>query len=659
MKRWMASLHARLMLSLGFGWVILVSVLLATSWYLGRDLTRQTLLVQLEYQAEMLARTIEQDIQSRRQALIRLASALDKQTIQEPQQLSQLLAANDALLASFDSLVFANAQGLLVADWPQAEERNNLDVTERSFFVRAQQSQRPFTSDPFLGRVTTEPLIMQVVPLHSAQGEFLGMLGGVQRVLDAGFLGFLQQHRLGLRGFAGIGTADGVVLVHPDPEFILYQLSEDGANPLIGKALLGWEGSGAAELMLGGRALQAYKQVWIADWIIAVYLPEEEAYAAFDDLLWSLWFLGGVLIALSLPVLWWLLWLLLLPVQRFATQIEAITRGEQDRLAEQSSLTELRSVARRFNALLASQAKNQATLQQRQAYLHAVLDSSPTGLFLADLDGKTIYVNLAYQEMLGLNKQALLGWQWLEEAVAPQDQQALLSAWQAAVAEGQDFRCLYRATTSDGNQIWLDAHASAITSSSGEAQGYIGTLRDVTEQKNQEEQALWQAKHDGLTQLLNRRGFDEAIEAVFSQRHQPETQAQLLLIDLDHFKPINDQLGHPVGDLWLQAIARILQEIAKGKGEAARQGGDEFALLLKLSAAEATELAEQVRQTLAELTLDASPGYQVTASIGIAGLSAEDSRRESWVKRADEACYAAKAGGRNQVVSFSELSASR
>lgn len=651
MKSWMSSLHAHLMLSLSFGWVLLVCVLLGTSWYLGRDVTRHSLLSQLEFQSEMLARSIEQDIEVRTDTLVRLAEQFSAAELEEPATLRQRLAANEALLSFFDALILINAEGRVVADWPQLPDRDQLDVTHRDFFVRAKGGLRPLVSDPYMGRVTTEPLVMLATPLLDDEGQFLGVLGGAKRVLGDNFLGFLQRHRLGISGFVAVGTSDGQVLVHPERELIMQPLPGDGFNPMIEKALLGWEGSGESELITGGRALQAYNQIWSADWVVGVYVPEEEAYAAFDRLWWSLWIIGGVVIALSLPVLWWLLQLLLLPVQRFANQIESITRGDRERLDAQTSLIELRSVAYRFNALLDSRELIQEDLEKRQAYLRAVLDSSPVGLFLSDLKGSCIYANRAYQEMTGYSSDKLLGLEWSRYAVYSEDRPHLMAGWQLALQTGEDFRSSYRCITADEHIIWLDVHSSAINDQEGRLLGYIGTLRDVTASKKQEQADRWAALHDGLTHLRNRRGFDEAIQHSFAQKDKAGQEAVLLLIDLDHFKPINDTLGHDVGDLWLIKIAEILQQFAGDKGVAARQGGDEFALLLpQHSLEEAVQIAEKVRLAVADLVIAESEGFQVTASIGVASLSSDDQDVRAWIKRADEACYQAKSNGRNTLV---------
>jgi len=280
-----------------------------------------------------------------------------------------------------------------------------------------------------------------------------------------------------------------------------------------------------------------------------------------------------------------------------------------------------------------------------------VLDSSPTGLFLSDLEGRSIYVNQSYQEMTGYREEQLLDWEWTRYAVYAEDLPGLIKGWQEALLTGEDYRGVYRCITAKGDLIWLDVHTSAITDDEERVQGYIGTLRDVTLNKKQEEADRWAASHDGLTHLRNRRGFDQAIDQAFASWQQEGLPSALLLIDLDYFKPVNDTLGHDVGDIWLVKIAEILQQVAADQGVAARQGGDEFALLLSgVTLEEARQLGEEVCSAIRDLVIPESQDFQVTASIGVAYLNDQDTQVTSWIKRADEACYEAKAAGRDQVV---------
>lgn len=152
--------------------------------------------------------------------------------------------------------------------------------------------------------------------------------------------------------------------------------------------------------------------------------------------------------------------------------------------------------------------------------------------------------------------------------------------------------------------------------------------------------------------FLSRRGFGRRLETAceFSRRRTDHSLA-LVLLDLDHFKEVNDSAGHALGDELLQQVSEVLEEAVREEDAVARLGGDEFALLLgDASDAVALEVAERVRARLAahDFSHDGRR-FRVSASIGVAMFQSDDDDR-TLMARADKASYAAKQGGRNRVV---------
>jgi diguanylate cyclase (GGDEF)-like protein len=174
---------------------------------------------------------------------------------------------------------------------------------------------------------------------------------------------------------------------------------------------------------------------------------------------------------------------------------------------------------------------------------------------------------------------------------------------------------------------------------------YLATL--LVSLERAQKQVTWQANHDGLTELMNRRAFERGLD-----QHVLSTQAEhfLLYLDLDRFKEINDTAGHAAGDQVLQDIAVILRSHAHGAHVAARMGGDEFCLLLKDESLEnARRCAESIRSEIASYRLAwGTDYYTLGVSIGVVS-STSSTDGDSLVRLADAACYAAKNNGRNQV----------
>ena len=162
-----------------------------------------------------------------------------------------------------------------------------------------------------------------------------------------------------------------------------------------------------------------------------------------------------------------------------------------------------------------------------------------------------------------------------------------------------------------------------------------------------------EAKTDGLTGLCNRKAFDVRLRRAMSAAKADGVPVSILMIDVDHFKRVNDTHGHHVGDLVLRLIGRLLSENVKGRDTAARYGGEEFAIILAGATGQAAAIvAEQIREALASKSLGTKAlgegRASVTVSVGVAEFRPGD-LATSLITRADDALYRAKRDGRNRV----------
>lgn len=171
-------------------------------------------------------------------------------------------------------------------------------------------------------------------------------------------------------------------------------------------------------------------------------------------------------------------------------------------------------------------------------------------------------------------------------------------------------------------------------------------------QKNQLDN---QIRTDPLTGILNRRGLLERLQSELSLYYRHNSRLSALMIDADHFKKINDQYGHNVGDQVLIKLAKTIQERLRNGDFVGRWGGEEFIAVLPMTTVEgAAVFAESLRQNIEQIVLenDSQIKISVTVSIGVGALKKDDVSIEKFIQRIDEALYEAKRGGRNRIVVF-------
>lgn len=203
-----------------------------------------------------------------------------------------------------------------------------------------------------------------------------------------------------------------------------------------------------------------------------------------------------------------------------------------------------------------------------------------------------------------------------------------------------------------GGRVPVDVQWSrAQAAGDGAIAGGVLVLRDASARRDRARKLAWQARHDSLTGLLNRRAFDEALARCYEAFAFRGVNSALVLVDLDWFKRVNDEGGHDAGDEMLKKVAEALRGAIRESDFAARLGGDEFALILPgCPLARAQGIAQIVRAEIGALRVERGERrFAIGASQGVAAFAIGDEDAHAIVKRADAACYRAKASGRNAV----------
>jgi diguanylate cyclase len=160
---------------------------------------------------------------------------------------------------------------------------------------------------------------------------------------------------------------------------------------------------------------------------------------------------------------------------------------------------------------------------------------------------------------------------------------------------------------------------------------------------------------DGLSGLLNRSHWEAIVAAEFQRCRRIGHPSSLVMIDIDHFKAINDRYGHPVGDAVIREVAWILRSAVRLHDVPGRYGGEEFGVVLPGTEVEGAEvLAERIRTRIEFMVLEPKTGVRATASLGVAAFEPRDADHLDWIARADRALYAAKESGRNRTIRYAD-----
>ena len=297
----------------------------------------------------------------------------------------------------------------------------------------------------------------------------------------------------------------------------------------------------------------------------------------------------------------------------------------------------------------------EAALHERATQLQFVLEGAELGFWDWNIATGEVDRNEQWALMLGYTYEEIrhTTQQW-SDFVHPEDRaRAWASILNAIEGYSSAHKLEYRMLHKDGSIRWILDQAKVMQRDElGRATRMCGTHTDVTERKLMEQELVRQAHIDYLTGMYNRRHFMERAEQELHRAARYDNQLSMLMLDLDHFKKINDEYGHKVGDTVLVAVARLCQETLRYEDILGRLGGEEFAVLLPQTGLYAAlDVAERMRKVIAEALPSPESGMPVpvSVSIGVSTMRSSDDTIDALLNRADRVLYQAKNSGRNQV----------
>src|SRR5499427_3196250 len=288
------------------------------------------------------------------------------------------------------------------------------------------------------------------------------------------------------------------------------------------------------------------------------------------------------------------------------------------------------------------------------------LNSLAEAIIATDRDGRITYMNPAAEQLTGTAADAAAG-KLLEEIVSlvdETDRRLLSDPVHQALTSGAAVNLSRRAlmlSRGNGSERSIELSASPIRNSARELTGAVVMLHDVTEARGLTRQMSYQAAHDALTGLVNRREFERRLEEAIESGHRGDGQHVLAYLDLDRFKLVNDTSGHLAGDSMLREVAKLLRDAVRDSDTVGRIGGDEFGILLVGCPLEkARQIADDVTRAVGDHRFVWKDKiFNVGVSIGLVEISRESGTLEELIAAADTACYVAKKQGSGRVVVYS------
>ena len=379
--------------------------------------------------------------------------------------------------------------------------------------------------------------------------------------------------------------------------------------------------------------------------------------------------MGGLFLVFGLVLQRVLNWILTAPFQQMVETAQAFSVGDENVRFDEQRHDEFGYLGRFINQALdySMEQKNalhealervrtsEFALQEEKEKAEVTLHSIGDAVITTDRFGQVEYMNPVAEELLGWTLMDIRG-RLLGKFMRLLDEESgrpLVNPVDQCLASGErvteeSHKMLIR---SDGRQVAIADCAAPIRDPSAQLRGVVLVFHDVAQARKLARQLSFQASHDPLTGLFNRREFEAQLKRLLENARGQRSHHALCYIDLDQFKVVNDVCGHVAGDELLRQLAALLQSMVREADILARLGGDEFGVLLThCSIEQAVRVAENIRGAVRDFRfLYQDRSFEIGTSIGIVAINRDSRSTAELLSAADIACYAAKDGGRNRV----------
>lgn len=667
---------------------ILVTLALSISGLVFLHYQQQALKASISQGAEGMANTAAQAISTFLQNAAHDAQSiastlpLDAYQNKDLARIENHLVAMLALNPQFENGLFVlDKEGKFVADYPSHPELHGKSFAHRDYYRRTLSSGNNTMGTPYHSARTGKPVLTFTGVIRNRDREIVGIVGCSIDLMSPSALGNLRMQRLGETGYLYLIDRSRLMIMHPDDSRVLKRDVPQGANSLLDAALKGFEGVG--ETMDGPNGVNAHftgfegagdtvnsrgvpmllalKRVPNTDWILGVQQTQSEAYRPLSETQWrivlitllSLLFatlLGNFMVKyITRP---------LVKLRQATTHIghELSLRSGQfnsaatlELLRDINSDDEIGSLAISFSRLMEQLDLALAASQKAAQDWARTFDSVHEAVFILDKSYRILRLNKVAADWFKLNQELIEGGDCQQlvfnTATPPVDWDNI-----PRLREGQHVNAVFDNARVPGV---FELRASPILDA-GQTVGAVLILRDITEARRAEQRIHELAFFDALTGLPNRPLLMDRMQQALALAGRCQQRFGVLFLDLDHFKEVNDTLGHECGDELLKLVAHRLSNCLRQNDSVARLGGDEFVLLVLdiIDAEGAATVAKKILQSIPLPYKINDHEVLVTSSIGIALYPDDGKDISALLRNADQAMYAAKQHGRNTYEFF-------
>ncbi|MDT8424940.1 MAG: EAL domain-containing protein [Methyloprofundus sp.] len=289
--------------------------------------------------------------------------------------------------------------------------------------------------------------------------------------------------------------------------------------------------------------------------------------------------------------------------------------------------------------------------------LSLVVTHSPNGVIITNKEGIVEYVNPKFNEITGYSSDEIKGKSPSMVSSGHTPINVYKDLWDTLLA-GNEWRGELQNRKKNGELFWVSEHICPMFDESGNITHFVAIQEDITDAKRLREETNYQASHDLLTGLVNRREFEVRLKRVVDSAKRERDAHALCFLDLDQFKVVNDTCGHVAGDELLRQVGSLMQDNIRSRDTLARLGGDEFAILMEhCGIVQANQAAEHVIRAMENFRFHwEEHTFAIGVSIGLAIIDQHTKDSQEILSQVDSACYAAKDAGRNRVEVHTENS---